>query len=327
LGLLSHLYIFGRLVPYLAQVKAQQELSEGIKFRFRQSLIIINYLYIQYHMMSIKDPEQVLNAAVIRILRALVRILLRYGMSYEGFAELAKRVFVDVAQKDYSLPGRKQSISRISTLTGIYRREVSRLLELPEIDDSEIIGHHNRAARVIGGWLQDPDYTDTNGQARVLEVSGDKPSFDHLVRKYSGDIPVRAVLDELQRVGAVEKDQDGRIHLLSRAYVPRHGEADMVAILGVDVADFVRTIDHNLQFVENDNRLQLKVVYDNLPAEALPELHTLASRRGRDLLEELNTWLAERDRDSNPGSEGTGRVRAGFGVYYFEEEFDQESES
>jgi len=269
--------------------------------------------------------EHVLSAAVIRILRALVRVLLRYGMPFDSFAELAKRVYIDVAQKDYSLPGRKQSISRISTLTGIYRREVSRLLELPDIDDSETTERHNRAAMVIGGWLQDPDYTDAKGRARILVLRGDKPSFTHLVRKYSGDIPVRAILDELQRVGTIEKDQDGKIHLLSRAYVPKQSEVDMINILGVDVADFVKTIDHNLEFSKTDNRLQLKVVYDNLPAEAIPELHALTSKRSRDLLEELNTWLAEHDRDNNPGIQGTGRVRAGFGVYYFEDEVKQES--
>jgi hypothetical protein len=273
------------------------------------------------------DQSQTLGAAVIRILRALVRILMRYGMSYDEFAELAKRVFVEVAQKDYALPGRKQSISRISILTGIYRREVSRLLEVPKIDDSEITGRHNRAVRVIGGWLQDPDYTDVNGQTLDLVLGSDKPSFSHLVRKYSGDIPVRAILDELLRVGAVEVDENERVHLMSRAYIPQHEEADMIAILGADVADFVRTIDYNLRSTGADNRLQLKVVYDNLPNESIPELHAMASRRGRNLLEEFNTWLAERDRDINPDSKGTGRVRAGFGIYYFEDEFNQEIES
>ena len=270
--------------------------------------------------------EQVLSAAIIRILKSLVRILLRYGMPYDGFAELAKRVYVEVAQSDYALPNRKQSVSRISTLTGIYRREVSRLLELPEIDDSEVTNRHNRAARVIGGWIQNRDYLDSNGDALELSLEGDKPSFTHLVRQYSGDIPVRAILDELIRVGAVEMDGEGRIRLLSRAYVPQKGEADKIAILGKDVVDLVETIDHNLRATGEDTRLQLKVEYDNLPAEAIPALRALASERGRKLLEEMNAWLAEKDRDSNPQSEGTGRVRAGIGVYYFEEDINEETE-
>lgn len=268
--------------------------------------------------------EKALNAAIIRILKSLVRVLMRYGISYDGFAELAKRVYVEVAQNDYALPDRKQSISRISTLTGIYRREVSRLLELPEIDDTEITGRHNRAARVIGGWLHDRTYTDASGRALDLELEGKKPSFTHLVRQYSGDIPVRAILDELVRVGAVQINEKGKIRLLSRGYVPQKGEAEMLAILGKDVADFVETINHNLQAKGKDTRLQLKVEYDNLPVEAIPALRKLASESGHELLEEMNAWLAKRDRDSNPQSEGTGRVRAGIGVYYFEDNLDQE---
>jgi hypothetical protein len=274
----------------------------------------------------VSAQERVLGAAVIRILRSLIRILLRYGMSYDGFAELAKRVYVEVAQSDYSLPNRKQSISRISTLTGIYRREVSRLLELPEIDDSDLTSRRNRAARVIGGWIQDGDYIDSSGSVRALLLEGDKPSFTHLVRKYSGDIPVRAILDELIRVGAVDMDKDGKIRLLAKAYVPLKQDADMLAILGKDVSDFVETIDHNLRAGGTDTRLQLKVEYDNLPAEAIPALRALAGERGRDLLEEMNAWLAEKDRDSNPKSEGTGRVRAGIGVYYFEDDLNKETE-
>ncbi|MDH5470943.1 MAG: DUF6502 family protein [Gammaproteobacteria bacterium] len=272
-------------------------------------------------------PEQALSAAALKILRALVRVLLRYGMPFEGFAELAKRVYIEVASKDFAINGRKQSISRISTLTGIYRREVSRILELPAINDADITARHNRAARVIGGWLHDPEYSDADGHARTLTLAGDTPNFTHLVRKYSGDIPTRAILDELTRVGAVNQDKDGNIQLQSRAYVPKHGEADMIGILGTDVTDFISTIDHNLQHDEKDSRLQLKVVYDNLPQEAIDEFRTLASRRGRELLEEFNTWLAEHDRDTNPDSQGTGSVRAGLGIYYIEEDTEKESQS
>lgn len=272
-------------------------------------------------------PEQALSAAALKILRALVRVLLRYGMPFEGFAELAKRVYIEVASQDFAINGRKQSISRISTLTGIYRREVSRILELPAINDADITARHNRAARVIGGWLHDPEYSDADGHARTLTLAGDTPNFTHLVRKYSGDIPTRAILDELTRVGAVNQDKDGNIQLQSRAYVPKHGEADMIGILGTDVTDFISTIDHNLQHDEKDSRLQLKVVYDNLPQEAIDEFRTLASRRGRELLEEFNTWLAEHDRDTNPDSQGTGSVRAGLGIYYIEEDTEKESQS
>ncbi|MEZ5540991.1 MAG: DUF6502 family protein [Pseudomonadota bacterium] len=271
------------------------------------------------------NPEQALTSALIRLLRPVVRILMRYGMPYEGFAELAKRTFVDVAQHDYAIAGRKQSISRISTLTGIYRREVSRLLELPPLDDAALAQRHNRAARVIGGWLQDRHYLDAGRKPLALPLEGGEPSFTHLVRKYSGDIPVRAILDELIRVGSVEQHADGMIHLLHRAYVPKRGEADMLSIFGTDVADLVSTIDHNLVSDHDTSRLQLKVQYDNLSREAVDEFRQLAGERGRTLLEEFNAWLAQRDRDANPQAGGSGRIRAGLAMYYFEENLDEDS--
>ena len=37
------------------------------------------------------------------------------------------------------------------------------------------------------------------------------------------------------------------------------------------------------------------------------------------LLEALDRWLSTRDRDVNPTSKGSGRVRTGLGIYHFED--------
>jgi hypothetical protein len=43
------------------------------------------------------------------------------------------------------------------------------------------------------------------------------------------------------------------------------------------------------------------------------------------LLERLDKWLSQHDRDTNPGMSGTGRVRTGIGIYYFEENMASEN--
>ena len=75
---------------------------------------------------------------------------------------------------------------------------------------------------------------------------GKRLSFSALVKRYSGDIPVRAMLDELVRVGAVKRLRDGRIGLVTRGYIPQKGMDQRLAILGQDTADLIATIDHNL---------------------------------------------------------------------------------
>jgi len=151
-----------------------------------------------------------------------------------------------------------------------------------------------------------------------LAFEGDAACFGELVKIYSGDAPARAVLDELLRVGTVERTQDGKIRLLERSYIPKTGEIDKIGILGVDTADLITTIDHNIH-QPGDLFYQRKVCYDNLPAEALPGFRTLAADRAQGLLESLDSWLSERDRDFNPEVAGTGRMRAGVGIYYFQE--------
>ena len=96
-----------------------------------------------------KTLVQALSAATLRILRPLVRVLLRNGISYKTFADLAKWVYVDVATRDFGLPGRKQSVSRVSVITGLSRKEVSRVQDLPRPDDAAEEERYNRAARVI----------------------------------------------------------------------------------------------------------------------------------------------------------------------------------
>ena len=265
-----------------------------------------------------------LSAAVLRLFRPLVRVLLRNGVSYRTFADFAKWVYVDVATKEFGIEGRKQSTSRVSVITGLSRKEVKRVRELPRPDDTASVERYNRAARVIAAWRRESNFQDAEGNAAPLLLEGTGATFNELVKRFSGDVPVRAILDELIRIGAVERLEDGRVGLLVRAYVPESSDADKLHILGTDVGYLISTIDHNLQADPMGPLFQRKVAYDNLPDEALPEFRELSAERAQVLLEKLDEWLAQRDRDVTPTVKGTGRNRAGLGIYYFEEPYTEE---
>lgn len=251
---------------------------------------------------------------------------MRNGLSFKEFSEIAKDTYIAVASAEFALPEKRQTVSRVSVLTGLTRKEVQRVMTQPQVSNEENYRRYNRAARVLTGWLRDPDFTDPAGHPRLLPTDGDTASFAALVRRYSGDMPIRAVLDELLRVGAVVRLDDGRLKLAARGYVPSASEIDKLGILGSDVADLIYTIDHNLQSGATDPFFQRKVMYDNLPAEVIPELRRLSSDQGQRLLEDLNRWLSQRDRDDNPSVAGTGRMRAGIGVFYFEEDMTRHPE-
>jgi hypothetical protein len=243
-------------------------------------------------------------------------------VSYSTFADYAKWVYVDVASsKEFGIKGRKQSTSRISVITGLSRKEVMRVRKLPKPDDSASVERYNRAARVIAAWRRDRKFLNDKGRPAPLPMAGPAVSFSELVKRFSGDVPVRATLDELIRVGAVERLEDGRINLLTRSYIPASSDADKLHILGTDVTHLISTIDHNLKSDPTGPFFQRKVAYDNLPDEVLPVFRKLSAKRAQALLESLDRWLAQHDRDITPTVKGTGRNRAGIGIYYFEEPF------
>jgi hypothetical protein len=158
-------------------------------------------------------------------------------------------------------------------------------------------------------------------------LEGEEISFNALVKTFSGDVPPRAILDELVQSGMVERQADGHWRLLKRVYIPKSGELEKLGILGTDVAGLISTIDHNIQTAGTEPYFQRKVYYDNLPEEAVAELRPLIAEQGQELLTFLNRWMAERDRDVTPDAPGTGRKAAGIGIYYFEEDPPQETKS
>lgn len=266
-----------------------------------------------------------LFAALRRLLRPLVRLLLDRGVAFEQFAEVAKGVFVEVADNEFGLPGRKQTVSRISVLTGLTRKEVVHLRETPWPEDSESTASFNRAARVVTGWLQDHPMEGTASGAAPLPMEG-PGSFSEVVRRYSGDMPVRAVLDELLRVGAVRL-RGGEVELVYRHYIPPVGETRKLVYLGEDVGDLIATIGHNLVAPAGESRFQRKVFYDNVPVESLPALRTLALEKGERVLDELAREMSRHDRDVNPDIGGSGRMRAVVGIYFAEDVFVPEDVS
>jgi hypothetical protein len=272
------------------------------------------------------EPQSPVNRAILRIMRPLVRVMLRNGLAYADFAALVKGVFVEVASEEFDLPGKKQSVSRISVLTGINRKEVKRLLELPpESADSR---DNNRAARVVSGWMRDDDFIQADGSARPLPLAGtdSAPGFDTLVKRYSGDMPVRSILDELVRVGAARVD-DGEVQLTASGYVPNTSNDEMLRLSAEGASDLLKTIDHNLHGQQPVSRLQLSVAYDDVPQAGVELFRNLSREKSLELLKQLDRFLATQDRSVNPSVSGDGRYRTGLGIYYFEEPIEPDGDA
>lgn len=254
----------------------------------------------------------------------LVRILIRNGVSYGEFAELIKTLFVEVAKRDFVIPNRKLSQSRVAILTGLSRKEVAKQLSI--IAAGGIVAHSNlnRVNRVLTGWHVDPDFTGPYGLPVELpfEADGDDLSFALLVRRYSGDMAPRAMLDELLRVGAVEKVVDGSYKALSRAYVPENLHPDGLERLGEVVRNFINTVEFNMEKTAQGAGRFERVVFadDGLRAELLPAFDKLLRVKCQQLLVELDNWLSTQEPTRPSSGKVLPRVKTGVGIYHYTEE-------
>ena len=261
-----------------------------------------------------------LGKALHALLRPLVRLMLRHSVPYSAFDAIAKKVYVEVAMEDFALPGKKPSVSRASILTGLTRKEVTALLAVPSGDVDAATTHYNRAARVLTAWVREPAFSDGSGSPKELPIEGAE-GFAELVRLHAGDVPWRAVLDELERVGSVEMGPKGSVRLIQRAFVPSASLHSKLAILGSDVGELIETIAFNLDPGSEPARFQRKVMYTGIPQRNVVAFRKWSADESQALLEKFDKWLSEHDLGELPEADWPEHspAKVGVGVYYYEE--------
>lgn len=266
-------------------------------------------------------------AAVLRLLKPVVGLLLRHGVAYPAFAAALKTVFLQAARDELRRTGRKQTDSAVSLLSGVHRRDIRTLGQGEAAQPMADEQPHNLASQVVARWLGDLDYLDEDGQPRPLPRYGAAPSFDSLVSLVSGDIRPRAVLAELERLGIAEmvaEKAGSQVRLLAPGFVPRHGFEEMVALLRDNVHDHLAAASLNLD--GQHSYLEQAVFVDQLTEESVQQLHAVSAKAWRQALRTvLREAQARFDHDqlNAPAQQRTHRAR--FGSYFYADNPDEPS--
>src|SRR5215831_7795443 len=196
--------------------------------------------------MGIVSQQQVL-AASRQLLRPIVHVLLRCGVTWREFAELARTTYVEVATRQFGKRGRPTNVSRTAVLTGLARREVrtqrERLATAPEAWTAYV----SKASLVLASWHLDPEFLAADGKPRQLPIKGDGITFTSLVRRCgASDVRPSTLLKELRSAGAVRVTAEGNLEALQRAYIPHNMDEQMIRLWATAVADLSTTLVHNL---------------------------------------------------------------------------------
>lgn len=264
-------------------------------------------------------PSPVLVLALRRVLRPLVRLMLARGITYPYFAELAKALFVEVAERDFRIGDTLPTDSRVSLVSGVHRKEVNRLRQEHTGEEPGAPSVVSLGAQLVAVWLGTPAYQDAAGKPLPLARfarDGGAASFESLVAGVNSDIRPRVVLDEWLRLGVVSFDEEQRVCLNVSAFVPAEGFDEKAFYFGHNVRDHASAAAHNL-LGEGQPFMERSVHYDALSAESVQELAQLSERLGMEALVAVNRRAMELEQADAASADA--RQRMTLGIYFYSE--------
>ena len=264
-----------------------------------------------------------IRSALYLAMRPFARFLLKGGVGFREFSEIAKRAFVDVATKDYGIRGRPTNISRVAVMTGLTRKEVRRIRQLNEEGDEDIASKDTPISQILHRWHTDTEFLTSAGSPRPLAQSGAKPSFASLVKKYGGDVPPGAMRTELERIDAIEVLEDGSLRPTKRIAYNVEIHDKFVGGLTNIIYPAALNLAHNLQRSDDVEWWANLVTHTK---------YIKSSDRGRymrisnDRIEEFAKSIDDLQAgfetmyDSNLDGDPSEGRSVGVGVFYFEED-------
>jgi len=276
-------------------------------------------------MQETSPTDQVNNTVITalrKVLRPLVKFMIANQITYTYLSNMLKAIYVDVAEKDFPVAGKKQTDSRINLLTGVHRKDVKRLRAEPEDLESRP-ANISIGSQLVARWVGDKSLLNPDNSPRKLPLQDDdefsNKSFEGLVSNIAkGDIRPRVVLDELMRLDMVELDPEHNVILKTKAFTPNRGQQEKLFFFGKNIQDHLCAGVHNLSG-EQPPFFDRSVYYDELSADSVAQLSELADKLGMDALIQMNEKalaLQTADQDLADAS-----YRMNFGIFNYNENY------
>jgi hypothetical protein len=272
------------------------------------------------------DPlKEATIATLKRVVEPLAELMFDTGVTVHEFSRMMRETAVRTAARRIARENGRDSKSRVAIVTGLQRSEVARILNSNDEPAGSPLREHP-ARKVLSAWFEDPRFLDVHGEPDALPIFGKRRSFEKLVALHAGGIPVRAMLDELTRIDAVETFAGRTVRAKSRVPILTGLTDSAIAVIGERARDLLGTLGYNL-------RSRSKPLFEGTAyVEEVDDEHMSLIRReiGEQAVNFINTANSLLNRSvSKPTRSSAGRkpkCRLGVTVYYFQDRIDpQES--
>ena len=253
--------------------------------------------------------------AVQRVLLALCKGFVKRGITLPIIVSMLKQSIIQAAVEQ-TKNNAQITNSRISLLTGVHRKDVSAMKNLP----STKIFPKSLNARVLAKWTGDHRFLKADGSPAKLARSGPN-SFEDLVVSVSKDIRPRTLLDEWIRQGVISIDDSNAISLVIKDYKPTDAEEESLYFFGENLADHIEVCTHNL--LDTENRLFERASYaDGLSYKSVKKLESIVNDRAMKMLVEINKIAFQLAKEDKQKKEIKYRYK--LGTYFYQSEQDNQ---
>ena len=257
------------------------------------------------------DPAA-LTQAVGELMAPIAALALAQGLPFASVEDLLKTAFVEAARAAHPDQPAHRLVSRISTATGINRREVTRITQA---EGAPAPARRSPATRVFTKWVADKALKTRGGALRPLPRTGPAPSFEALAQSVTRDVHPRSLLDELCRLGLARVEGE-LVHLVRDSFVPSDDGARMLGFLGTNVGDHLRATVANV-LARDPPHLEQAIFADELSAASLAAFRQLMQAQWKALLAaSVPALQALIDADRAAGRPADQRVRVGLYTFH-----------
>ncbi len=253
--------------------------------------------------------------------KPLIRLLIAQGVTHAEFSETAKDVYVEVALKHFEAEG-KVNRSRVAILTGLTRKEVKNVIDRT-IESGYREKTFSRPERVLTGWYSDPQFQGPYGIPLELPYeSGElgEKCFVELVKRYSGDMAPRQMLNQLVEAGSVV-DVDGRYKAVRRIFKHSTLSPSLIKRLGEVGHRVFSTAAKNIDKQMEGSGYFDRMVFadDGCTDEQIEAFNEYIKKRGQEYLEEIDVWFSSRKELNRPND---NRKDTGLYMVHYVEDAD-----
>jgi hypothetical protein len=268
---------------------------------------------------KMQDPiKETAITALRRVIDPLVDLMFDTGITVQELSRLVREVAVRSAAARIARESGRNSNSRVAIVTGLARAEVARILEANEPSFSSRGGQHP-ARRVLAAWHDNQRFLATNGDPAVLPIFGRRKSFEQLVAAHSGGIPVRAMLDQLTQISAVEILSGQRVKVKSRVPIFRGMTCSAIANMGERAGDLLGTLKHNLRTASTP-LFEGTAFISDVDIGVMPLVRRQIAEQGSAFIDGATSLFSRSRRKPRRSSvKETSPCRVGVTVYYFED--------